>query len=152
MLESAHMVKKREFEEWELQDAARLRELINAHLESQKITQAEFSANCGWSQGVIYQYTKPERALGLENVVIFARTLNVAVDQISLTLANRIRELNSFVIHENGYMPKSKEAEIAARIVDGMGSPTQRDKAVKIVTTIAEPDGNHGSAPKRAAK
>lgn len=100
MLQSVCMAKKREFEAWELQDAKRLKLLINRHLEKNKITQAEFAAQCGWTQGMIYQYTSPERALGLENVAIFAGALDVSIDAISPTLAKKIRDLHEMVEHQ----------------------------------------------------
>lgn len=51
-----------------------------------------------------------------------------------------------------GYIPKSKKGEVAARIVDALTSEAQQDKAIKIVTTFAEPEGNGGDAPQRAAQ
>lgn len=139
MPQSAAMAKNREFEQWELQDAARLRALIKAHLEAHKITQLEFTALCGWSQGMIHQYTKPERAMGIEIAAKFANALGVNIDTISPTIADQIRELSSRINHGGSYTPKTREAELSARVIDSM-EPKQRGKAVKIVNTIAEPE------------
>lgn len=146
MPHSAEMAKNREFEDWEIGDAARLKSLIDIYLDNHKITQSEFTARCGWSQGMIYQYTKPERALGLDTVAKFANALSVKIDEISPVLAEQIRELSQLTGNGIRYSPKSKEAEMAARIVDSMESTKQRDKAVKIVATIAEPEGNGGDS------
>lgn len=144
MSQSSEMAKNREFDLWELQDAARLRSLIKAYLDKHKTTQAEFMADCGWSQSMYYQMTKPERPLGIEAAAKLAEKLGVKIDEISPTIASQIRELSSFINHGEGYQPRSREAETAARIVDSMESPKQRDKAVKIVATIAEPEWSGG--------
>lgn len=141
MPQSAEMAKNREFAIWELQDAARLRSLIKAHLEEHKITQSEFTAMCGWSQGMIHQYAKPERAMGIEIAAKFANALGVKIDAISPTIAEQVRELSACINHGDGYTPKTREGELSARMIDSMESK-QRGKAVKIVTTIAEPEEN----------
>lgn len=142
MPQSALMAKNREFALWELEDAARLRALIKAYLEKNKITQADFMDSCGWSQSNYYQITKPERPLGIEAAAKLAEKLGVKIDDISPTIAEQIRGLSAFINHGEGYHPKTREGELSARLVDSMNSPKQRDKAVKIVTTIAEPEEN----------
>jgi len=94
MRQSKHMAK---IEQWQIDDAARLKVLIERHLADEMITQAEFTSRCGWSQSMIHQYTKPLRSLGLETVAIFAQTLDVPIDKISPRLAHRIRELYGLV-------------------------------------------------------
>lgn len=136
-------------EQWQVDDAARLKLIFkeSGH------TQEEFGAlfNIG-NQSMVGQYLNCRRPLNMEAVGNFSRGLKVPIDQISPTLANQIQELNALVTHSHGYVPISTKGEIAARIVDSMKSGAQQDKAIKIVTTLAEPEGNHGSTPMRATK
>lgn len=46
MTQSLNMAK---FEQWQIDDAHRLRKLVDAHLVKEGITQAEFTARCGFS-------------------------------------------------------------------------------------------------------
>lgn len=50
------------------------------------------------------------------------------------------------------YCPKTKEAELASKMIDGIESQGDRQKAVKIIDTLSEPEGNHGDDPKHAAQ
>lgn len=94
MRQSKQMAK---IEQWQKDDAARLKALLDRHLIDEGITQAEFASRCGWTQSVIHQFTKPLRSLGLETVANFAQQLGVPIDKISPRLAYRIRELYGLV-------------------------------------------------------
>lgn len=97
---NSYSMAKREFNDQEMEDARRLKALIDNYISDRESTQSEFAARCGWSQGVVYQYTKPERALGIETTAVFANALNVKIDQISPKIADQIRKLNSQVIYK----------------------------------------------------
>lgn len=134
-------------EQWQIDDANRLKRIF----EKSGFTQEEFGSEFEiGNQSMVGQYLNAKRPLSLSSVGKFSNGLKVAIDQISPTLAAQIRELSSLVESspDIGYKPKSKRGEVAARIIDSM-SPNQQDKAIKIVTTLAEPEGNGLPTPKK---
>lgn len=76
-------------EPWQLEDAARLKELFAAR--EPKVSQAEFGAQHGLgSQGMVWQYLSGHRPLNIKAATAFARGLSVTVQAFSPTLASQI--------------------------------------------------------------
>jgi len=136
-------------EQWQIDDATRLKQIFERSEYTQEAFGIEY--NIG-NQAMVGQYLNAKRPLNLAAVGKFANGLKVNIDAISPTLAAQILELSSLIAHDTDYKPTSKRGEAAARIVDAMQSVSQQDKAIKIVATLAEPEGNGHTPPKRAAK
>lgn len=76
-------------EPWQLEDAARLKELFAAR--EPKISQAEFGATYSLgSQAMVWQYLSGHRALNLKAALNFARGLQVPVRSISPTMDSQL--------------------------------------------------------------
>ncbi|MFA6120804.1 MAG: helix-turn-helix transcriptional regulator [Sideroxydans sp.] len=136
-------------EKWQIDDAARLKQIFERSEYTQEAFGIEFDIG---NQAMVGQYLNAKRPLNLAAAGKFAYGLKVTIDEISPNLAAQIRSLSTLLTHEDaGYKPVSKRAEAAARIVDAMSS-AQQDKAIKIVTALAEPEGNGGEAPKHASQ
>lgn len=135
-------------EQWQIDDAARLKQIFERSGFTQEAFGSEFEIG---NQAMVGQYLNAKRPLNLAAAGKFANGLKVSIDQISPTLAAQIRELSSLVAPTSttSYKPKSKRGETAARIIDSMSSISQQDKAIKIVTTLAEPEGNGLTTPKK---
>lgn len=136
-------------EKWQIDDAARLKQIFERSEYTQEAFGIEFDIG---NQAMVGQYLNAKRPLNLAAAGKFAYGLKVTIDEISPNLAAQIRSLSTLLTPEDsGYRPVSKRAEAAARIVDAMPS-AQQDKAIKIVTALAEPEGNGGEAPKHASQ
>ena len=135
-------------EQWQIEDAKRLKLIFEVSGFTQEEFGNEFEIG---NQSMVGQYLNAKRPLSLTSVGKFANGLKVAIDQISPTLAEQIRKLSTMIESstEMGYKPKSKRGEVAAQIVDSMPE-SQQDKAIKIVTTLAEPEGNGLPTPRQA--
>lgn len=84
-------MKKAKLEDWQLEDAKRLRETWD---EKKTMSQTEFGATMGiGSQGMVNQYLQGLTPLNHRAVGKFAKGLGVLIDEISPTLADEIREL-----------------------------------------------------------
>lgn len=116
------------------------------------VNRAKFARdfNVPGGDAMIYQHINGIKPISLDAAFAYATGFNCKLSEISERLAEKIAPYID--AGAGSYIPKSTQAVIAAKIVDEMESPTQRDKAIKIVTTIAEPDGNHGGTPKIATK
>jgi len=134
-------------ERWQIEDAARLKQIFERSEYTQEAFGIEFDIG---NQAMVGQYLNARRPLNLAAAGKFAYGLKVTIDEISPNLAAQIRSLSTLLTPEDaGYRPVSKRAEVAARIVDAMSS-AQQDKAIKIVTALAEPEGNGHTPPKHA--
>lgn len=136
-------------EQWQIEDAARLKQIFERSEYTQEAFGIEFDIG---NQAMVGQYLNARRPLNLTAAGKFAYGLQVKIDEISPNLAAQVRLLNSLLSEtkDAGYRPVSKRAEIAAQIVDSMNSTAQQDKAIKIVATLAEPEGNGHTPPKHA--
>lgn len=136
-------------EKWQIDDAARLKQIFERSEYTQEAFGIEFDIG---NQAMVGQYLNAKRPLNLAAAGKFAYGLKVTIDEISPNLAAQIRSLSTLLTPvDAGYRPVSKRAEAAARIVDAMPS-AQQDKAIKIVAALAEPEGNGGEAPKHASQ
>ena len=134
-------------ERWQIEDAARLKQIFERSEYTQEAFGIEFDIG---NQAMVGQYLNARRPLNLAAAGKFAYGLKVTIDEISPNLAAQIRSLSTLLTPEDaGYRPVSKRAEVAARIVNAMSS-AQQDKAIKIVTALAEPEGNGHTPPKHA--
>lgn len=134
-------------EQWQIDDAARLKQIFERSEYTQEAFGIEYEIG---NQAMVGQYLNAKRPLNLAAVGKFANGLKISIDEISPTLAIQIRELSYLLATSSDYRPMSKKGETAARIVDAMTSVAQQDKAIKIVTTLAEPEDNGCDTPKYA--
>jgi hypothetical protein len=134
--------------QWQIDDAARLKRAFERSKFTQEIFGIEYEIG---NQAMVGQYLNAKRPLNLAAVGKFARGLKITINEISPTLAAQIIELNSLLTNNTDYKPISKKGEAAARIIDGMPSEAQQDKAIKIVTTLAEPE-DKGHAPQQSTQ
>lgn len=100
---------KVELNQQQLDDAIRLRSLILSYMEKNSIeenglptTQADFMAECGYTQGMFAQIcgsdkSKPYRALTHEQAFKFARQLGVTIEKISPQIARELLDMCSLV-------------------------------------------------------
>ena len=136
-------------ERWQIDDAARLKQIFERSEYTQEAFGIEFDIG---NQAMVGQYLNAKRPLNLAAAGKFAYGLKVTIDEISPNLAAQIISLSVLLTHEDaGYRPLSKRAEAAARIVDAMPS-AQQDKAIKIITAFAEPESNGDDAPKHISQ
>jgi transcriptional regulator with XRE-family HTH domain len=85
---------------------------------------------------------KPNMKIGAINALTACDFLKINIRWLLHgTLPSGINELDSDL--RLPYVPVTQEAEQSARIVDSIESEWKRGKAVKIVTEVAEPEGNH---------
>lgn len=124
--------------QWQIEDAARLKKLMEASGYTQEAFGIEFGIGI---QAMVGSYVNGRTPLNISCAVKFAKGLKCTIDQFSPTIADQIREFGTLV-EQSEYVPRSKKSEAAAKIIDAM-STDQQDKAVKIVTTLAEPESNH---------
>ena len=87
---------------WQIDDAYRLRKLIDAHNIKHELTQTSFMQKCGFTQGMYAQLcgseTKPpRRPLSYEQVTKLAKTMGVLIEDISPTLARDILDMCSHI-------------------------------------------------------
>lgn len=95
---SVAMTKKAKLEEWQLEDAARLRGLWDAFNERTKISQAKFAAdNKIGTQGMMYQYIKPTTPLNLEVAAKFAKGLGCKIGDFSPTLEQTVLSVLPYI-------------------------------------------------------
>lgn len=88
-------MKKANMEDWQVEDAQRLRALWEAHRNETGKSQTEFGADAKiGTQGMVHQYVNGLTPLNLAAVGKFARAFGVLIDDISPTLADQVRELH----------------------------------------------------------
>jgi hypothetical protein len=85
---------------WQLDDAYRLRKLIEAYMDKNKLTQTTFMLKCGYSQPMFMQVCgsenkNPYRPLSYEQVARFSKVLGCYIEDISPTLARDILDMSS---------------------------------------------------------
>ena len=102
--------KEKNLEQWQLEDAYRLRKLVEAYLDAHKISQEDFMSKGEYSQQLYFQLLgsekrPPKRGLNLDQAYFFSKTLDIPIERFSPTLARRILELSTRVdddwIHES---------------------------------------------------
>lgn len=87
-------MKKSKMEQWQLEDAQRLRALWDAHQDRTGTSQAAFGADARiGTQGMVHQYITGLTPLNLAAAGKFAKAFGVEIDEISPTLADQVREL-----------------------------------------------------------
>jgi hypothetical protein len=139
-------------EEWQVQDAQRLRQHFNARTETagegKVISQMEFGAkyNIG-SQGMVWQYLSGRRPLNIKAAVAFARGLGIKVSDFSPNLAAQIGAASE-VESERATLQIAKKDEQAqlqwvteeeAELLSGFrnGSPAQRERVLILTRSFS---------------
>lgn len=105
-------------EPWQLEDAARLKLLWDAHRQKTKATQEQFGLDTGiGNQGAIWQYLNARIALNADSATRFARGMGIEVKDFSPRLATQI-----------GAMAKTSGAQDAAKPGELLVALTSREE------------------------
>lgn len=85
------MAKRKELEAWQVEDAARLKELFDERW--QGASQEKFANDFGiGTQGAVWQYLAGKIPLNMDALLKFCRGLKARAEEISPTLAKRLHE------------------------------------------------------------
>ncbi|HRQ59177.1 MAG TPA: helix-turn-helix transcriptional regulator [Azoarcus taiwanensis] len=94
MLLNPEMAKRRPLSNAELEDAARLRKLLNEKKQAEGLTQEAVALACGWSgQQAVHVFAAGKTPLNLDAAFRFSKALRVPLDAISPRLAAKAVEL-----------------------------------------------------------
>lgn len=95
-------------EKWQIDDAARLKELFDSKAQ---FSQEEFGRRFEvGTQGMVWQYLNARRALNIKAASAFAKGLGVTVDSFSPRLADEIRLAASHVVDAIPAVPRGAES------------------------------------------
>lgn len=93
---------EKKLEDWQYEDAYRLRILIKNYIAEHNINQADFMDMVGMTQGMHFQLcgsekAPPKRPLSFDHILIFANLLKVPIDKISPTLNRKANEISKIM-------------------------------------------------------
>lgn len=108
---------EKKLENWQLEDSARLLIMLKKYMEDNHLSQGKLLESLDYSQSMFFQLfgsknKPPERPLSYDHAFAFSKLLNVGIDQISPTIANKINEMFNRVNPNNEIAIKSKEQKV----------------------------------------
>lgn len=133
--------RRKPLEEWQLEDARRLKALFERFKARTKMSQATFAVTYGigdQTQGIVWQYLNGRIPLQLEAAVRFAHGLGCSVGDFSPTLEAKRQELAP--VGGDVVVPEGLPTHVAQELLtySAQLSPAQRAELLKNVKEAAE--------------